>query len=232
MKKLYLITSILVVFVSCSTTSDVVSNKRIQKRKYTKGFNIKSQNNKRDLALKDQIISVFSSKESIENDDDTNTDLVFASKGSVIIEQTIANQTLKTELKNLNYLLINETKSVNTNNPVNTASLKDLKKEFKANKKEAKENTNNVYSTDSEFEGAKVHWAALTGMICGILGLLVTPFLFATLGVIFSGIGLNKIKKNPEKYKGKGMAITGLVTGIVAIVVVWAVIGLLLAVAL
>ena len=31
--------------------------------------------------------------------------------------------------------MINETKSVNTNNPVNTASLKDLKKEFKANKK-------------------------------------------------------------------------------------------------
>ena len=135
MKKLYLLTSILAVFASCSTTSDVVSNKRIQKRKYTKGFNIKSQNNKRDLALKDQIISVLSSEESIENDDNTNTDLVFASKEGVIIEQTIANQTLKTELKNLNYLLINETKSVNTNNPVNTASLKDLKKEFKANKK-------------------------------------------------------------------------------------------------
>ena len=135
MKKLYLLTSILAVFASCSTTSDVVSNKRIQKRKYTKGFNIKSQNNKRDLALKDQIISVFSSEESIENDDNTNTDLVFASKEGVIIEQTIANQTLKTELKNLNHLLINETKSVNTNSPVNTASLKDLKKEFKANKK-------------------------------------------------------------------------------------------------
>ena len=135
MKKLYLLTLILAIFASCSTTTDVVSNKRIQKRKYNKGFNIKSQNNKRDLALKDQIISVFSSEESIENDDNTNTDLVFASKEGVIIEQTIANQTLKTELKNLNYLLINETKSVNTNNPVNTASLKDLKKEFKANKK-------------------------------------------------------------------------------------------------
>ena len=135
MKKLYLLTSILAVFASCSTTSDVVSNKRIQKRKYTKGFNIKSQNkNNHNLAFKDQSSSVFISEESIENDDNTNTDLVFASKEGVIIEQTIANQTLKTELKNLNYLLINETKSVNTNNPVNTASLKDLKKEFKANK--------------------------------------------------------------------------------------------------
>ena len=150
MKKLYLLTSILAVFASCSTTSDVVSNKRIQKRKYTKGFNIKSQNNKRDLALKDQIISVFSSEESIENDDNTNTDLVFASKEGVIIEQTIANQTLKTELKNLNYLLINETKSVNTNNPVNTASLKDLKKEFKANKKEVLEPIKALVSSENK----------------------------------------------------------------------------------
>ena len=150
MKKLYLITSILAIFASCSTTSDVVSNKRIQKRKYTKGFNIKSQNNKRDLALKDQIISVLSSEESIENDDNTNTDLVFASKEGVIIEQTIANQTLKTELKNLNYLLINETKSVNTNNPVNTASLKDLKKEFKANKKEVLEPIKALVSSENK----------------------------------------------------------------------------------
>ena len=150
MKKLYLLTSILAVFASCSTTSDVVSNKRIQKRKYTKGFNIKSQNNKRDLALKDYIISVLSSEESIENDDNTNTDLVFASKEGVIIEQTIANQTLKTELKNLNYLLINETKSVNTNNPVNTASLKDLKKEFKTNKKEVLEPIKALVSSENK----------------------------------------------------------------------------------
>jgi hypothetical protein len=127
--------------------------------------------------------------------------------------------------------LINEKKSTKTNKAIDPVLLKDLKKEYKAIKKESKENTNNVYSADSEVEEPKVHWAALTGMICGILGLLVTPFLFATLGVIFGGIGLSKIKKNPEKYKGKGMAITGLVTGIVAIVVVWAVIGLLLAVA-
>ena len=31
------------IFASLNTTSDVVSNKRIEKRKHTKGFNIKSQ---------------------------------------------------------------------------------------------------------------------------------------------------------------------------------------------
>ena len=57
-------------------------------------------------------------------------------------------------------------------------------------------------------------------MICGILGLFI-PFLFSFLGIIFGGIGISKIKKNPGEFKGKGMAITGLVTGIVGIVVIW-----------
>lgn len=60
-----------------------------------------------------------------------NTNLFLASREGVIIEQTIANYTLKTELKNLNRLLINEKKSnkiINVSNPV---LLKKLKKDFK-----------------------------------------------------------------------------------------------------
>ena len=111
MKKIYLLTLILAIFASCSTTSDVVPNKRIQKRKYTKGFNIKSQNNNHNLALKDQSSSLFSSEVYVGINDKTNTDLVFASKEGVIIEQSISNQSLRTELKNLNSVLIKEKKS-------------------------------------------------------------------------------------------------------------------------
>ena len=75
------------IFASCSTTSDVVSNKRIQKRKYTKGFNIKSQkkNNYR-LALKDQSNSKLNAKVSSENNVNENTSLFLASREGVIIE--------------------------------------------------------------------------------------------------------------------------------------------------
>ena len=118
MKKIYLLTLIVAIFASCSTTSDVVSNKRIQKRKYTKGFNIKSQKkNNYNLAFKDQSSSEFSSKNNVNK----NSDLFLASKEGVIIGQTIANHSLKTELKNLNILLINENKSnkiINVSNPV------------------------------------------------------------------------------------------------------------------
>jgi hypothetical protein len=130
MKKIYLLTLIVAIFASCSTTSDVVSNKRIQKRKYTKGFNIKSQKkNNYNLAFKDQSSSEFSSKNNVNE----NSDLILASKEGVIIGQTIANQTLRTELNNI---LINENKSNKISNVSNPVLVKDLKNELKSNKKE------------------------------------------------------------------------------------------------
>ena len=127
MKKIYLLTLIVAIFASCSTTSDVVSNKRIQKRKYTKGFNIKSQKkNNYNLAFKDQSSSEFSSKNNVNE----NSDLFLASKEGVIIGQTIANQTLRTELNNI---LINEKKSNKISNVSDPVLVKDLKNELKSN---------------------------------------------------------------------------------------------------
>ena len=174
MKKLYLLTLILAIFASCSTTSDVVSNKRIQKRKYNKGFNIKSQNkNNHNLTSKVQSSSVFSSEVSVENNDNTNTDLIYASREGVIIEQSIANQTLRTELKNLNSLLTKEKKSTKTNKSVNPVLLKDLKKKFKANKKEVKETVKTlVKSTKKEpVSGNEKTVALILLLLVGVLGI-------------------------------------------------------------
>ena len=65
----------------------------------------------------------------------------------------------------------------------------------------------------------KVQGLGLTSMIIGIIGGLF-PNLFvliisSLLAIIFSSIAMAKIKKNPEKFKGKGFAITGLVLGII-----------------
>jgi hypothetical protein len=38
------------------------------------------------------------------------------------------------------------------------------------------------------------------------------------LGIIFSAIGLGKISKDSSRWKGKGMAIAGLVVGVVDII--------------
>jgi Domain of unknown function (DUF4190)/GYF domain 2 len=65
---------------------------------------------------------------------------------------------------------------------------------------------------------------ALTGMIMGILSITVgwaccSGPIFSTLGIVFSGIGLSQIKKNPTVETGRGMAITGLVLSILGLVV-------------
>ena len=50
-----------------------------------------------------------------------------------------------------------------------------------------------------------------------ILG-LIFAVVFPPLGIVFSLIALSQINKNPEKYKGKGLATAGLVLGIAYII--------------
>jgi hypothetical protein len=59
---------------------------------------------------------------------------------------------------------------------------------------------------------------ALVGFIAGIISLLVLPFIFGVIAIIFSSIGLSRIMKNNSR--GKGFAIAGLVLGIIG--VIWA----------
>ena len=166
MKKIYLLTLIVAIFASCSTTSDVVSNKRIQKRKYTKGFNIKSQKkNNYNLAFKDQSSSEFSSKNNVNE----NSDLILASKEGVIIGQTIANQTLRTELNNI---LINEKKSNKISNVSNPVLVKDLKNELKSNKKEIRKAIKTLAKSGSKapVTGQEKTVALILLLLVGALG--------------------------------------------------------------
>ena len=56
---------------------------------------------------------------------------------------------------------------------------------------------------------------AIAGLVMGILSvtccLMCVGLPCNILGIIFSAIGLSQIQKNPAAYKGKGMAIAGLV---------------------
>ena len=63
---------------------------------------------------------------------------------------------------------------------------------------------------------------ALTGMILGIcsltFGLLCCGTLMAIAGIVFSAVGLSQISKNPGQ-GGKGMAIAGLITSILGLII-------------
>jgi len=61
---------------------------------------------------------------------------------------------------------------------------------------------------------------ALVGFLCSIFALVsvffipIVSLLACVLGVVFSAIALKEIKRNPESFYGKGLAVAGLVLGI------------------
>ena len=71
-------------------------------------------------------------------------------------------------------------------------------------------------------EGAtRTDGMSIAAMVCGILCFAVpyVGIILAILAIIFGGIGLRRTKSNPD-LKGKGMAIAGLVLGIVGLLFV------------
>ncbi|MFY8190388.1 MAG: DUF4190 domain-containing protein [Bacteroidia bacterium] len=69
---------------------------------------------------------------------------------------------------------------------------------------------------------------SILGFIFGIVGLAVLPILFGIAAIVLSIIGL---KKTSNGKKGKGLAIAGLILGILEVLIIFLLIGVLLAVA-
>ena len=66
----------------------------------------------------------------------------------------------------------------------------------------------------------KTEKLGLFGFILSFLGIIpVVGIPFGILGIVFGAISLRKIKRNPEKYKGKGLAIAGMVVGFTMLII-------------
>ena len=68
----------------------------------------------------------------------------------------------------------------------------------------------------------KTHGLAIAAMVLGILSLIsfYGSFVFGLLGIIFGGSAIKRIRQNPEKYKGLGMARAGLICGIIGVALI------------
>lgn len=101
---------------------------------------------------------------------------------------------------------INEPTTANTNVTIQKKDNVTITEEL-ALKNPVKPNTKNKAND----EGAKdTTWASITGFILSLVGWFILPVLFCTGGIVLSAIGL--------KSKKKGMAIAGLVIGIVGLI--------------
>ena len=71
----------------------------------------------------------------------------------------------------------------------------------------------------------KTTGTAIAALVCSLVGLLILPLPMGILGISFGATALNHIKTFPND-KGKGMAIAGIVIGIIDIV--WVVLTIVL----
>lgn len=69
---------------------------------------------------------------------------------------------------------------------------------------------------------------SILGFVLGVVGLIVLPIIFGIAAIVLSIIGL---KKTSNGQKGKGFAIAGLILGILEVLIIFLLIGVLLAVA-
>jgi hypothetical protein len=78
--------------------------------------------------------------------------------------------------------------------------------------------SNSAVTNNYDSDTRKIEGLGLAGFISGIVGLFIFGIPLGLVAMIFGGISLIKIEKQPTKYKGKGFALASLIVGTVGII--------------
>lgn len=89
-----------------------------------------------------------------------------------------------------------------------------------------------VMAGPAVFQGPRADGFCVAGMVLGIIALVfcwipIFAIVMGVLAIIFGGIGVGNVNKNPGMKTGSGMGVAGLITGIIALivaVVIWIVV--------
>ena len=149
MKKIYSYLFVIVVFASCSTSNDVVSNRKVQKRKYTKGLYVKS--NKKNTSNFDFIKWKKTNNTIVNNNHKTissNEDLLMASKEikSIPLVNSIPEVTALSDKINQ---VLSDNKTSNKDK-VKLSEIRKIKKEVNDLKKQLKKENKITSKTESQ----------------------------------------------------------------------------------
>lgn len=68
------------------------------------------------------------------------------------------------------------------------------------------------------FEQTKTDAMAVAGFVTGLVSLFIFGIILGILAIVFSSIALKRIKREPEALTGRGLAVAGLVLGIIGLV--------------
>tara|TARA_B100000963_G_C22613531_1_gene666101 strand:+ start:675 stop:1328 length:654 start_codon:yes stop_codon:yes gene_type:complete len=149
MKKIYSYLFVIVVLASCSTSYDVVSNRKVQKRKYTKGLYVKS--NKKNTSNFDFIKWIKTNNTIAKNNHRTiilNEDFLVASKEIKSIPLVNSVPEVTSLLNKIDEVL--STKKTSKNEKLKLSEIREVKKEVKNLKKQLKNENKITSKTESQ----------------------------------------------------------------------------------
>ncbi len=141
------------------------------------------------------------------NENET-TSITSNKKKSILISEN-NEKNLNKEKKKIKQINI----PFNNHSPGNKVSHKDLKKQFK----EIVHTDNRHNNFGAQQKTREAEGFAIASLVLGILGLFIFGIPFGILAVIFSSIALSRISANPG-LRGRGMAVAGMVLGIIDII--------------
>ncbi len=206
--KKYILILIVLLFASCSANNEIISGK-ITKRKYQKGYYVvRKSNDQDDLRLYE-----------IHN-------LTASNNINELLDYSIPPDTLDTILKIDSTLIkIEELKIL--------IELEELKKQYNELKKQNEEkeiipleSEQNLHNDNWKYPKVAYQKSSIDPFgILSLISSLIGAFFFSALvcgiiAVVFSFIAIGRISYDPNRWKGKGFAILGLLIGIVDIVII------------
>jgi hypothetical protein len=178
-----------------------ISSCRIEKRLYSSGYYINVNKGKQHApktVSKDESANL-SSKEIKSNK-------LPANETTKENEPIIASESSSLYLQQDSY----SQKEIQQNKSENYITIDDYKTEFKKGVKKIK--------SHQKVAGSSMNGMAIAGFVCSMVGLILFGIILGLLAIILSAIGLHRINQDPINWDGKGLAIAGIIIGILDIV--------------
>jgi len=205
----------LILLISLFLAQSCTIQKRIDKKGFSLNWNSKNKNS--ELGRLNKLKSDESFNENLVTLSEDQNLSIIESENANQLEQTLLDVDYTTDGNTSKKTIQNEQKVVEVDDN-NSLTGKILITDAKINNESApitdKENETN--------DDVKTSGFAIAALVCGILALFTTligSIILATLAVVFGLIAINKISKNPTKFKGKGMAWAGYIIGLVAVLI-------------
>jgi hypothetical protein len=208
-----------ILFIGLGLIMTTFNSCTIQKRIDRKGFSLdwNSKNKNSELGRLNNLKTNESFNENLVILSEDQSSSIIESKHVHQLEQTFLDVDNTIDGNTSKKTIQNEQKVVEADDN-NSLTGKILLTDATINNESA-QITNKEKETNDE---VKTSGFAIAALVCGILALfstLIGSIILATLAVVFGLIAINKISKNPTKFKGKGMAWAGYIIGLVAVLV-------------